>query len=133
MGRCVLDTSVIIALEKGHLTWEAITSDYEDSSVPAIAVAEYLVGLHRTRNPRLREVITLTLETIESMSTLLDFGNREAKAFAILKAEAISSGIGRSDFDLAMAAHAVVEDAILVTRDKNARLSELTGVVTREV
>jgi predicted nucleic acid-binding protein len=32
-----------------------------------------------------------------------------------------------------MAAHAVVEDAILVTRDKNARLSELTGVVTREV
>jgi predicted nucleic acid-binding protein len=133
MGRCVLDTSVIIALEKGHLTWESITSDYEDSSVPAIAVAEYLVGLHRTRNPRLREVITLTLETIESMSTLLDFGNREAKAFAILKAEAISSGIGRSDFDLAMAAHAVVEDAILVTRDKNARLSELTGVVTREV
>jgi predicted nucleic acid-binding protein len=133
MGRCVLDTSVIIALEKGHLTWESITSDYEDSSVPAIAVAEYLVGLHRTRNPRLREVITLTLETIESMSTLLDFGNREAKAFAILKAEAISSGIGRSDFDLAMASHAVVEDAILVTRDKNARLSELTGVVTREV
>ena len=32
-----------------------------------------------------------------------------------------------------MAAHCVVEDAILVTRDKNARLSELTGVVTREV
>lgn len=133
MGRCVLDTSVIIALEKGQLTWESITTDYEDSSVPAIAVAEYLVGLHRTRNPRLREVITLTLQTIEAMSTLLEFGDREAKVFAILKAEAIGSGIGRTDFDLAMAAHAVVEDAILVTRDKNARLSELTGVVTREV
>ena len=133
MGRCVLDTSVVIALEKGHLTWESITSDYEDSSVPAIAVAEYLVGLHRTRNPKLRELITLTLQTIESMSTLLEFGDREAKAFAILKAEAVVSGVGRSDFDLAIAAHAVVEDAILVTRDKNARLSELTGVVTREV
>jgi len=75
----------------------------------------------------------VTLQTIEAMSTLLEFGDREAKAFAILKAEAIRSGIGRTDFDLAIAAHAVVEDAILVTRDKNARLSELTGVVTREV
>lgn len=133
MGRCVLDTSVIIALEKGHLNWESITGDYEVSSVPAIAVAEYLVGLQRTKNPKLRQLITLTLQTIEELSTLLEFGYREAKAFAILKAEAIGSGIGRTDFDLAMAAHAMVEDAILVTRDKNARLSELTGVVTREV
>lgn len=133
MGRCVLDTSVIIALEKGHLTWDSLTSDFEDASVPAIAVAEYLVGLHRSTNPKLREVITLTLGTIESMATLLEFGDRESKAFALLKSEALKSGFGRTDFDLAMAAHAVVEDAILVTRDKNARLSELTGVVTREV
>ena len=133
MGRCVLDTSVIIAMEKGQLTWQSLTSDYEDAYVPAIAVAEYLVGLHRSTNPKLREVITVTLGAIESMATLLEFGDREAKAFAILKAEALRSGVGRTDFDLAMAAHAVVEDAILVTRDKGARLSELTGVVTREV
>lgn len=133
MGRCVLDTSVIIAMERGQLTWQSLTSDYEDAYVPAIAVAEYLVGLHRSTNPKLREVITVTLGAIESMATLLEFGDREAKAFAILKAEALRSGVGRTDFDLAMASHAVVEDAILVTRDKGARLSELTGVVTREV
>lgn len=133
MGRCVLDTSVIIALEKGQLTWASLTSDFEDASVPAIAVAEYLVGLHRSTNPKLLEVITLTLGNLESMATLLEFGDRESKAFSLLKSEALKSGFGRTDFDLAMAAHAVVEDAILVTRDKNARLSELTGVVTREV
>ena len=120
-------------MERGQLTWQSLTSDYEDAYVPAIAVAEYLVGLHRSTNPKLREVITVTLGAIESMATLLEFGDREAKAFAILKAEALRSGVGRTDFDLAMASHAVVEDAILVTRDKGARLSELTGVVTREV
>lgn len=133
MGRCVLDTSVLIALEKGHLTWQSIFGERDDVLIPTVATAEYLVGLHRTANPKLKEAITVALSELEKIATMLDFSDREAKAFAILKAEALKSGKGRTDFDLAIAAHAVVEDAILVTRDKNARLSELTGVVTREV
>lgn len=133
MGRCVLDTSVLIALEKGHLSWESLFGEREDVLIPTIATAEYLVGLHRSANPKLKEVITLALAELEKIATMLDFGHREAKVFAILKAEALKSGKGRTDFDLAIAAHAVVNDAILVTRDKSAKLSELTGVVTREV
>lgn len=110
----------------------AITPD-EDILVPSIAMAEYLVGLHWSKNPREREQVTRNLRAIEQISTVLEFGEKEAKAFAILKAEALTNGERRTDFDLAIAAHSVVEDAILVTRDKNARLSELTGVVTREV
>ena len=133
MGRCVLDTSVLIALERLQLESSEIFERDEDVLVPSIAIAEYLVGLHLSTNARERELITRNLEALERCSTILEFGEKEAKAFSILQAEAFKSGRGRSDFDLAMAAHAVVEDAILVTRDKNARLSELTGVVTREV
>ena len=133
MGRCVLDTSVLIAIERQHLKTTEIIRRDEDVLVPSIAIAEYLVGLHLSTNPRERELITRNLEALERSSTILEFGEKEAKAFAILQSEAFKSGRGRSDFDLAIAAHAVVEDAILVTRDKNARLSELTGVVTREV
>lgn len=133
MGRCVLDTSVLIALERQHLKSPQIFQNDEDVIVPAIAIAEYLVGLHRSTNAREREIITKNLQALESVATIVQFGEPEAKAFAILKVEALKSGKGRTDFDLAIAAHAVVEDAILVTRDKNARLSELTGVVTREV
>ena len=133
MGRCVLDTSVIVALERQHLTQPEVFERDQDVLVPAISIAEYMVGIHRSKNPKHREQIKLTLDAIEKFATVIDFGEREASVFAILKAEALRSGTGRTDFDLAIAAHSVVEDAILVTRDKNARLSELTGVVTREV
>lgn len=133
MGRCVLDTSVMIALERQHLTQPEVFQRSDEVFIPALAIAEFLVGMHRSTHSKHRERMRVTLDAIERFGTLVEFGDRQAKSFAILKAEALSSGIGRTDFDLAMAAHAVVEDAILVTRDKNARLSELTGVVTREV
>lgn len=133
MGRCVLDTSVLIAMERKAIVLRSAITPDEDILVPSIAMAEYLVGLHWSKNPREREQVTRNLRAIEQISTVLEFGEKEAKAFAILKAEALTNGERRTDFDLAIAAHSVVEDAILVTRDKNARLSELTGVVTREV
>ena len=133
MGRCVLDTSVLIAMERKDINLRSAIAPDEEILVPSIAMAEYLVGLHWSKNPREREQVTLNLRAIEQISSVLEFGEKEAKAFAVLKAEALHAGERRTDFDLAIAAHAIVEDAILVTRDKNARLSELTGVVTREV
>ncbi len=133
MGQVVLDTSILVAVERGVLRLGECINENEDVAIPSIAIAEYLVGLHRSTQVRQRARIARNLEFLEELSTVLEFGEREAKAFAILQAEALNSGVGRTEFDLAIAAHSVVQGAILVTRDKNARLSELTGVVTREV
>ena len=88
MGRCVLDTSVLIAMERKDIALRSAINRDEDILVPSIALAEYLVGLHWSKNPREREQVTLNLRAIEQISSILDFGEKEAKAFAVLKAEA---------------------------------------------
>jgi tRNA(fMet)-specific endonuclease VapC len=133
MGKVVIDTSVLIGIEKASFPIETFFDSGEQVLIPTIALAEYLVGRSATTNPVLREVITQHFESFRTLSQVVEFGEREAKKFAELKAESLRSGKKRTNFDLAIAAHAVVNDAILVTRDKSARLSELTGVVTREV
>jgi tRNA(fMet)-specific endonuclease VapC len=47
-----------------------------------------------------------------------DWNRRAADAYAALRADCESRGVSLSPLDTMIAAHAIAEDAVLVTRDK---------------
>lgn len=133
MAKIILDTSVLIALEDEAFDVSLAISAEDEVLVPSIVAAEFLVGVHTATTAQLKEQRKASLEQVLAMSDSLTFGTAEADAFARLKAAAILQGQKRANFDLAIAAHSLVENAILVTRDSRANFDELPGVIARVV
>ena len=72
------------------------------------------------------------LDEVCRESQILDFGSREATQFAIFDALLVSSGLRISEFDLAIAAHAAIKQAPILTLDKKAQFDFLPGINVRE-
>lgn len=132
MGRVVLDSSVAIAAERGHLDFGALIAGSE-VLLPAVVLAELLttVALAESDDDKLRrrEIVAI----FEESAKLLEFGEAEAEVLANLRAHCLKQGRKRGENDLMIAAHAVAERAILMTTDKRANFSDLPGVIVQHV
>jgi predicted nucleic acid-binding protein len=132
MGRVVLDTSILIALEKQHLSLKDLFNKDLNVYLPEVAVGEYLVGSELSTNPKFKEKRLAFLRTIEDFSELVVFNREHAQNFAKLVAQAKLLGRPRGSLDLAIAASAVTLDAVLYTRDSKGKFDQLIGLTVKE-
>ncbi|MEN9956307.1 MAG: hypothetical protein RLY34_1114 [Actinomycetota bacterium] len=132
MGRVVLDTSILIALEKQQLSLKELFNKDLNIYLPEVAVGEYLVGSELSTNPKIKEQRLAFLRTIEDFSELVVFNREHAQNFAKLVAQAKLLGRPRGSLDLAIAASAVTLDAVLYTRDSKGKFDQLIGLTVKE-
>jgi predicted nucleic acid-binding protein len=132
LGRVVLDTSILIALEKQHLSLKDLFNKDLHVFLPEVAVGEYLVGTELSTNPKFKEKRLAFLRTIEDFSELVVFNREHAQNFAKLVAQAKLLGRPRGSLDLAIAASAVTLDAVLYTRDSKGKFDQLIGLTVKE-
>lgn len=129
--RVVLDTSILIALERGHLDIDQVLSDNEEYILASIAMAEFMAGMAALSSPAKKERAAQKLALMKRVCEVKVFSESEAIEFAKVSAFSRVQNKKRTQFDLAMAAHAIVENAVILTRDSRAAFHELPGVQVR--
>jgi tRNA(fMet)-specific endonuclease VapC len=125
----IVDTSVLITLERGSPQVTHLFDDADDAVIAAITAEELLVGvelatdLHRASRAR---YVRSVLETFPVEDYTLDV----ARAHARLSAHIRRTGRPRGLHDLVIAATAVATDRVVVTADVRG-FADLPGVVVR--
>jgi tRNA(fMet)-specific endonuclease VapC len=124
--RLILDTSVLIAYERGTVDRAALDAD--ELAVAAVSIAEYRVGIELADTPERAADRARALVAITSAVDVLDYTEATAALHARLIAHARRTGTPRGAHDLIIAAHAVQSDRIVLTFDAKARFGGLPGV-----
>ena len=116
--RYLLDTNVISHVMQGRdaeLLRRLTQLPVGQVVMSSVTLAELEYGLHRKGNPpRLRNALTQVLLRVDVMPWDEKVATRYGEMCSTLE----SLGIGLSDFDMMIAAHAVASGATLVSRDK---------------
>ncbi|MGH3520523.1 MAG: PIN domain-containing protein [Haloechinothrix sp.] len=130
MDRLILDTGVLISAARGQLDLSAIT-DESDPAVPAIVVAEFLVGARLDDNPARAAGKEDFLNAVLSVVPIEDYTADVADHHADLLAHARRTGRKGGPHDLIIAATARATKRILVTTDARAEFDTLPLVQAR--
>ena len=110
----VIDTSVLIGLERRRLTLDYLSLD-EPIALSAISVSEMLVGAYRSDTSHRRRMRTAFLELILTRSTVLPFDAAAARVHAEITAWLISRGQRIGGHDALIAATAMAHDYAALT------------------
>ena len=125
----ILDTSVLVSVERGRSKLDALINDDDDVSIAAITAAELWVGValaDQRRRPKRATFVEQVLATIP----VDDYDLEVARAHADLLVESRHAGRARGAHDLLIAATAVARTRELVTLDR-ARFDGLAGLHVR--
>jgi tRNA(fMet)-specific endonuclease VapC len=128
----VIDTSVLVQLARTNQEQPNDSFADYDVLIPTVVIAEFKAGLELMPKSRRQAMQLQVLDEVCRESQILDFGSREATQFAIFDALLVSSGLRISEFDLAIAAHAAIKQAPILTLDKKAQFDFLPGINVRE-
>lgn len=130
MGK-VIDSSILVAAERGQLDLAAALADHRDEAfaISAVTASELLHGVHRVARAK-RAATEVFVEGILERLPILPFDLRSARVHARLWAEAVASGNTVGERDLMIAATAVAWGHEVVTRDRRSfpRIPGLTVV-----
>lgn len=126
MDRLILDTGVLVALERGHEIPADVLPDDADIVIAAITASELLVGVELADNQR-RTTRRATVDAIVDAFDVLPFDLETTRHHAVLLAHARRSGRPRGAHDLQIAATARATGRILLTTDRTA-FDNLPGV-----
>ena len=127
MGRrLILDTSILIAYERGTVDRSAVDDD--ELAVAALSIAEYRTGIELADAPERAAERARALATITSVIDVLDYTPVTAAHHARLLADVRKSGRQRGAHDLIIAAHAAETGRMVLTRDATARFGDLPGI-----
>jgi tRNA(fMet)-specific endonuclease VapC len=115
----MLDTNTVSYIAKGNspaarASLEALGVE-EAVCISSITEAELRYGL--ARRPA-AQALRASVERLLQKLNVLPWGSKEAAAYGALRAKLETAGIGLSQVDLQIAAHAVSVGAVLVTNDK---------------
>jgi tRNA(fMet)-specific endonuclease VapC len=118
MGK-VIDSSVLIAAERGHLDLAAALTDHRDESfaISAVTASELLHGVHRVPSSR-RAATEVFVEGLIGRLPVLPFDLRSARVHARLWAESVANGTQVGERDLMIAATALAYAHEVITRDE---------------
>lgn len=130
MARLILDTGVLIEASRGRPLTEMLART-DDLAVPAVTVAEFLLGVLLIPDPdrALRE--RAFLRDMLGLAPTLDYTARVAEEHAALLVHVRRTGEPRAAHDLIIAATARSSDRTIVTTDGGARFDDLPGVTVR--
>jgi predicted nucleic acid-binding protein len=114
----LIDSSVLIAVERGQLRLEALLDRHggEDVAIAAITASELLHGVHRLKGAR-RARSEALVERLLGLLPVIDFDLAVARVHATLGAELGAKGTPVGAHDLMIAATAVLLDNAVATRD----------------
>jgi tRNA(fMet)-specific endonuclease VapC len=113
----MLDTSVLVAVERRRAHLDELVEDDDDVSISAMTAAELWVGVELAdarRRPRRATFVEQVLMTIP----VEDYDLETARVHAALLADARRAGRARGAHDLVIAATAIARRRELVTHDR---------------
>jgi tRNA(fMet)-specific endonuclease VapC len=129
--RLILDTGVLIGLERGKVAAEEALPDDADVAICAMTAAELLVGVELADD--LRRVLRQTIiEGLIERVEILDYDLNVARHHASLPAHVRRAGEPRGAHDLQIAATARAFDRAVITTDGSA-FAALPGVSGRVI
>ncbi|MDE2943509.1 MAG: PIN domain-containing protein [Gemmatimonadota bacterium] len=117
----LIDTSVLIAAERGELDVDRILGGAQDTGTPlamaAITVSEFLQGVHAARGAR-RVAVERSFNMWLDALPVLPFDLEAARVHALLARQLARHGTPIGAHDLMIAATAVSRDYRVATRDR---------------
>ena len=116
----LIDSSVLIAAERGQLDLERLSSLYaeEDVAISAVTASELLHGLYRARTASRRHRRQAFVEALLAQIPVIAFDLTVARVHASLWAELAKKGIAVGERDLMIGATAVAKGYAVATRDE---------------
>jgi tRNA(fMet)-specific endonuclease VapC len=129
VARVILDTTVLIGVERSRRGLDRLLADEDDVAIAAVTAAELLVGValadeaHRAHRSAF---VASVLDTVP----VEDYDLAVARAHADLMVHVRRSGRARGAHDLLIAATARARDRMVVTADA-AGYADLPGVPVR--
>jgi tRNA(fMet)-specific endonuclease VapC len=124
--RVILDTGVLIAIERGRLDVD-VALGADDACIATVTAMELLVGVERADEAR-KAARSAHVEALLSSLPIEAYDLNVARVHARLAVEALSKGRPRSAYDMVIAATAAATNRVLLTTDAKAGFDELTGV-----
>ncbi len=125
--RLLLDTGVLIAVERGKLTIEQAIRDDDDVAIAAITVAELMAGVELADEDHRQRRQALVDDLLSSMP-VESYGHGTARAHGRLLAHVRRAGKPRGAHDLIIAATAAATGRSVLTSDAAANWTDLPEV-----
>ncbi|WP_431969192.1 PIN domain-containing protein [Actinacidiphila sp. bgisy160] len=132
MERLILDTGVLIAVERRKVVLDDVLADDDDPVIAAITAAKLLQGVELaddTNRLARQSFVDAILATVPVEEYTVDI----ARAHARLLAHVRRAGRPRGAHDLIIAATALTTARAVVTYDKRACFDDLPGVRVRRL
>ena len=116
----LIDSSVLIAAERGQLDFDNISARYaeEDVAISAVTASEFLHGVHRARTAAQRHRRQAFVEGLVAQCPVIAFDLTVARVHASLWADLAKRGLAIGERDLMIGATAIAKDYAIVTRDE---------------
>lgn len=133
MGTVVVDTSILVAVARDQVSVTALFRKDDDLVIPTVVIAEFKAGLERMPPSKYKTKQLEIFEAVCGVAEIVVFGRNEASQYAVLYEQIKQAGRKMSEFDLAIAAHAVIKQATILTLDMNAKFDMLPGINVREL
>lgn len=116
----VLDTSLLIAAERGAVRLEPLLESLGEEvvAIAAITASELLHGCHRARSAAVRARRAAFVDAVLDALPVLPFGLPEARRHAQLWADLMQAGQVIGPHDLLIAATALAQGHALVTTNE---------------
>lgn len=133
MARLILDTGVLIAMDRGTVDLSEVIGDDDNVAVAAIVIAEYLTGVAGQTNPAKQASARSFLTEFRAIVPCIPYDDAIAEVHAELLTFVRSTGTLRGAHDLIIASTARATGRELITTDRRARFDELPGVEARIV
>jgi tRNA(fMet)-specific endonuclease VapC len=114
----LIDTSVLVDVERGRLSLEALALRHadEDVAISVITASELLHGVHRVRGGAKAARAEAFVEGLLELLNVMPFDLAEARVHARLSAELQASGTAIGAHELLIAATAIANDYRVATR-----------------
>lgn len=116
----LIDSSVLIAVERGQLELDEIGARLaqQDVALSAVTASELLHGIHRARTSAQRHQRQAFVEGLLAQVPVITFDLTVARVHASLWAGLAIRGIGVGERDLMIGATAIAKGHEIVTRDE---------------
>lgn len=118
MARLILDTSVLVAVERDDRALEAAVADHDDVAIAAVTVAELEVGVQLAKGRRRQARRRFVDEVVETLEVVA-YDHAAARHHADLLVAARKTGRPRGAHDLLIAACARASGRSIVTADQD--------------
>jgi tRNA(fMet)-specific endonuclease VapC len=114
----LIDTSVLIEIERGQLSLRSLVERYgdEDVAISTVTASELLHGVHRLKGAQAARAEAF-IEGLLELLPVIAFDLPEARTHARLSAELQSKGVAVGAHDLIIAATAIANDMRVATLD----------------